>query len=135
MTMKIKVLWLLTILCSTPLVRATTYTATNNANWNTAATWDPNGIPGSADVAIIPLARTVTYGGTPSIVGAVQVSGTFSISGAGTLGDVWIDSTGIFNPTTSGANVIFSGNVTNNGSMTIASLGSGTPYTYTGTDK
>jgi hypothetical protein len=136
MTMTTKVFsLLLTIICSASLARAATYTATNSANWNTTTTWDPNGIPGASDLAIIPLGKTVTYGGSPSTVGAVQISGTLSISAAGTLGDVWIDTTGVFNPTTSGANVIFSGSVTNNGSMTIASLGSGTPYTYTGTDK
>src|SRR5207237_9778185 len=98
---------------------AATYTPTNNANWNTAATWDPNGVPGPSDLAVIPAGKTVTYSGTPSTVGAVQVSGTLSLSAAGTLGDVWIDSTGTFNPTTSGANIIFSGNVTDNGSMSI----------------
>src|SRR3954467_14919884 len=81
-------------------VRATTYTATNNANWNTAGTWDPNGVPGAPDLAVIPAGKTVTYGGTPSTVGAVQISGTLSVSGAGTLGDVWIDVTGSLNPTT-----------------------------------
>src|SRR6266480_7773395 len=93
--------------------RSATYTATNNANWNTAATWDPNGVPGTSDTAVIPMGRTVTYSGTPSTVGAVQISGTLSLSAAGTLGDVWIDSAGTFNPTASGANITFSGNVTN----------------------
>jgi fibronectin-binding autotransporter adhesin len=122
-------------LLSALAVQATTYTATNNASWNTASTWDPNGIPGASDVAIIPIGKTVTYGGTPATVGAIQVAGTFSISSAGTLGDVSIESTGTFNPTTSGAAVTFSGNVTNQGNMSIASLGSGTIYTYTGAGK
>ncbi|MDB6123888.1 MAG: hypothetical protein JWQ71_2881 [Pedosphaera sp.] len=116
-------------------VQATTYTATNNAAWNTGSTWDPNGIPGASDVAIIPIGKTVTYGGTPATVGAIQVAGTFSVSAAGTLGDVWIESTGTFNPTASGAAVTFSGNVTNQGNMSITALGSGTIYTYTGAGK
>src|SRR3989442_8505071 len=128
--MRIKICWVLFVFIGAPsAARAATYTATNNASWSTTSTWDPNGVPGSTDVAIIPVGRTVTYGGSPSTVGAVQVSGTLSLSAAGTLGDVWIDSTGTFNPSTSGANIIFSGNVTNNGSMTIGSLGSGTIYT------
>src|SRR5690349_12185382 len=88
-------------LFSTLPVRATTYTATNNAAWNTAGTWDPNGIPGPADVAVIPTGKTVTYGGTPATIGAIQIAGTFSVSAAGTLGDVSIESTGTFNPTSS----------------------------------
>src|SRR5712671_1994704 len=78
-------------------IAQTTYTATNNAGWNTASTWDPNGIPGAADTAIIPAGKTVTYGGTPATVGAIQIAGTFSCSSAGTLGDVWIQSGGTFN--------------------------------------
>jgi len=134
--MKAKTCWLLLLLVGVISgAQAVTYTATNNAGWNMATTWDPNGVPGSADTAVIPAGKTVTYGGTPSTVGAVQISGTLSVSSAGTLGDVWIDTTGTLNPTASGANLIFSGNVTNNGIMSITSLGSGTPYTYTGTDK
>lgn len=123
------------ILGATAVANATTFTATNNANWNTASTWDPNGVPGAADTAVIPAGITVTYQANPSTIGAVQISGTLSVSGSGTLGDVWIDSTGTFNPINSGASVIFSGSVTNNGNMSINSLGSGTIYTYTGTDK
>ena len=134
--MKLKICWILfIIICGVSGARSATYTAINNANWNTASTWDLNAVPGPSDLAVIPVGRTVTYGGTPATVGAVQISGTLSLSAAGTLGDVWIDGTGTFNPTTSGANLIFGGNVTNNGSMSIASLGSGTTYTYTGTDK
>jgi hypothetical protein len=115
--------------------RAATYTAINSGNWNTAATWDLNAVPGASDLAVIPAGTTVAYGGTPATVGAVQISGTLSISSAGTLGDVWIDATGTLNPTTSGANITFAGSVTNNGNMSITSLGSGTIYTYTGIDK
>src|SRR5260370_38050130 len=64
---------------------AATYTATNNAGWNTAATWDPNGIPGVADTAVIPVGKTVTYGGTPADGCAVFVRGNFSPSSDCTL--------------------------------------------------
>ncbi|MDB6019278.1 MAG: Pectate lyase superfamily protein, partial [Pedosphaera sp.] len=114
---------------------ANTYTATNNAGWNTASTWDPNGIPGAADIAIIPAGRTVTYAGTPATVGTILISGTFSPSTTGTLGDVWVDTTGNFNVTGSGANLVFSGSVTNLGLMPITSLGSATAYTYSGAGK
>ncbi len=114
---------------------AATYTATNNAGWNTAATWDPNGIPGVADTAVIPVGKTVTYGGTPATVGTILISGTFSPSATGTLGDVSVDSTGNFNVTGSGANMVFSGNVTNLGAMPLTALGSATAYTYSGAGK
>src|SRR5258708_7397667 len=99
--------------------RAATYTATNNANWNTAATWDPNGIPGVSDLAVIPSGKTVTYSGSPSTVGAVQVSGTLSVWSAGTFGDVGVDTTGTLNPTPSGANIPFGGSAPNKGNMSI----------------
>ena len=122
-------------LSSVPTAQATVYTATNNANWNTTSTWDPNGVPGTADTAIIPAGKTVSHSGTPAILGAVQVTGSLGLSSAVTFGDVQIDSGGVFNPTSSGVNIVFNGNVTNNGSMTIGSLGSATTYTYAGTDK
>src|SRR5258708_39712481 len=83
----------------------TTYTATNNAGWNTASTWDPNGIPGAADTATIPAGKTVTYGGTPPTLGAIPISGTFSPSQAATVGNVWVDSTSNFNVTGGGTNM------------------------------
>jgi hypothetical protein len=115
--------------------QANTYTATNSAGWNTASTWDPNGIPGAADTAIIPAGRNVTYAGTPATVGTILISGTFSPSATGTLGDVWVDTTGNFNVTGSGANLVFSGSVTNLGLMPITALGSATAYTYSGAGK
>jgi hypothetical protein len=134
--MKIKTLCLLALTFSTlATARATTYTATNNANWNTTSTWDPNGVPGAADTAMIPSGKTVSYGGTPSTVGAVEISGTLNISSSGTFGDVWVDTIGTLNPNSSGASITFSGSVTNNGNMSIASLGSGTTYTYSGSGK
>lgn len=114
---------------------AATYTAAGNGGWNTTTTWSPNGIPGANDTAIIPAGINVTYGGTPSTLGVLQISGTFSPSTTGTLGDVWIDTTGSFNVTGSGANMVFSGNVTNLGQMPITSLGSATVYTYSGIGK
>lgn len=112
-----------------------TYTAVNNGGWNTASTWSPSGIPGTVDTAIIPVGKAVTYGGTPSTVGTILISGTFSPSQAGTLGDVWVDTTGSFNVTGSGANMTFSGSFTNLGMMPIGSLGSGTIFTYSGVNK
>jgi hypothetical protein len=126
---------LLALLIASVSAQAASYTATNNANWNTASTWDPNGVPGGADTAVIPAGKTVSYGGTPATIGTIQISGTLSVSGAGTFGDVWIDTTGTLNPTTSGASITFGGSVTNNGNMSIASLGSGTTYTYSGSGK
>jgi hypothetical protein len=115
---------------------AATYTATNNnAGWNTASTWDPNGIPGSADTAIIPSGKTVTYAGTPATIGTILISGTFTPTSAGTFGDVWVDTTGTLNITANGGGVNFSGNVTNLGSMPMGSLGSAAVYNYTGTGK
>ncbi len=134
--MKVKALCLLALTFSAlSAMEAATYTATNNANWNTTSTWDPNGVPGASDLAVIPVGKTVTYSGTPATASAVQVSGTLSVSGSGTFGDVWIDTTGTLNPTTSGASINFGGNVTNNGSMSITSLGSATTYTYSGSGK
>src|SRR5437667_11050484 len=100
--MKSKAHWILLLLVGVISgAQAVTYTATNNAGWNTATTWDPNGVPGSADMAVIPVGKTVTYGGTPSIVGAVQISGRLSVSRARALGDVWIHRNGTLNPTAS----------------------------------
>jgi hypothetical protein len=118
---------------TSPLANA--YTATNSAAWNTASTWTPNGIPGASDIAIIPTGKTVTYSGTPATVGTILISGTFSPSASGTLGDVWVDTNGNFNVTSSGANIVFSGSVTNLGQMPITALGSSTMYTYSGTGK
>jgi hypothetical protein len=133
--MNLKHLYALLLILGTAAVNAATFTATNSANWNTASTWDPNGVPGTSDLAVIPSGRSVTYGGTPSSVGAVEVSGTLNVSGSGTLGDLWIDTTGTLNPITSGASIIFAGSVTNNGNMSITALGSATTFTYSGTDK
>src|SRR5258708_39872589 len=83
----------------------TTYTATNSAGWNTASTWDPNGIPGAADTAIIPAGRDVTYGGTTAPVGTGLSSGTFSPSATGTLGDGWVDTPGSANGAGRGASL------------------------------
>jgi hypothetical protein len=116
-------------------VQANAYTATNSAGWNTASTWSPNGIPGASDIAIIPAGKTVTYSGTPATLGTILISGTFSPSASGTLGDVWVDSTGNFNVTGSGASLVFSGSVTNLGQMPITALGSSTVYTYSGAGK
>ncbi|MBW8864777.1 MAG: G8 domain-containing protein [Verrucomicrobia bacterium] len=125
----------LIFLLTAAATHANTYTATNNAGWNTANTWDPNGIPGAADTAIIPTGKTVTYGGTPATLGTILISGTFSPSASGTLGDVWVDTTGNFNVTSSGATITFSGSVTNLGAMPITSLGSASVYNYSGTGK
>jgi hypothetical protein len=116
-------------------IQANAFVATNSAAWNTASTWDPNGVPGASDIAIIPAGKTVTYGGTPATIGTVIVNGTFSPSASGTLGDVSVGATGNFNVTSSGASLVFSGNVTNLGQMSVASLGSSTVYTYSGTGK
>ena len=111
------------------------FTATNNAAWNTASTWTPNGIPGPSDIAIIPAGKTVTWSGSPATIGTVQINGTFSVSASGTLGDVWVGTNGNFNVTSSGANLVFGGSVTNFGQMPSGSLGSATAYTYSGTGK
>jgi hypothetical protein len=115
--------------------QANAFVATNSAAWNTASTWDPNGIPGASDVAIIPAGKTVTYGGTPATIGTIIINGTFSPSASGTLGDVSVGATGNFNVTSSGASLVFSGNVTNLGQMPVAALGSSTAYTYSGAGK
>lgn len=110
-------------------------TATNNAAWNTASTWNPNGIPGPSDIAIIPSGKTVTWSGTPAAIGTILINGTFSVSASGTLGDVWVNTNGNFNVTSSGANLVFGGSLTNFGQMPITSLGSATTYTYSGSGK
>ena len=112
-----------------------TYTAVSSAGWNSASTWSPAGIPGAADTAIIPAGTTVTYNGMPATLGTILISGTFSPSSPGTLGNVWVAATGSFNVTGSAANLTFNGSVTNLGTMPIGSFGSGTIFTYAGTNQ
>jgi hypothetical protein len=136
------------VLLSATNVKAVTYSATNttaNTPWATTTTWNPNGIPGASDTAIIPSGKIVRIPNTDnnrtcgSIV--IQSGGTLTIgSGSGVvtgviLGDILVESGGTLNGATgNGQSWTFSGNVTNNGSMTF-SANTSTTYTYSGANK
>src|SRR3954462_4591530 len=61
--------------------RATDYTANvNNMNWDTAASWTPNGVPRGGDTASIPNAIRVNITDSTNVnIGAVTITGTGSL--------------------------------------------------------
>src|SRR5436190_23812547 len=61
------------------------FTWTNNAggNWNTAANWSPNQVPGPTDSATVSINAALTVS-TPSAVGNVTFSGA-TLNGPATL--------------------------------------------------
>ena len=117
---------------------ATARTSTATANWGTAATWSPNGVPAAGDTitilsghtvtiaaaALSPATLTINSGGqltvggyNLTVTGATTVNGTLehnSTAGTHTFtGNVTINSGGAWN-VTAAATITCSGNVTNN---------------------
>lgn len=118
-------------------VQATVYTAIASANWNVTSTWSPTGIPTNGDSAIIPSGKTVTIATAGNYCTnsgqSISVSGTLKYGASSTvLGDIAINSGGTLDTTINGTAWTFSGNVTNNGSMTFSGGGSTITATYTG---
>ncbi len=66
------------------LVPATTFTSAQSGDWATAATWSPNGVPGSADTVTINNGHTVTVGGGQT-VGDMTVNGVLAINSSVTF--------------------------------------------------
>lgn len=57
--------------------RAATKTSTGTANWNTAGTWSPSGVPGAADSVVIATGHNVTLD-TDGTCGVLNVVGTLT---------------------------------------------------------
>jgi hypothetical protein len=81
---------------------AVTKTSAGSGNWNTAATWSPSGVPASADYVIIATGHTVIVDATKSITNV-------TVNAGGALN--W--------PVNSNKTLTVTGNITNNGTMTI----------------
>ena len=62
-----------------------TFTAINNGNWSNENTWNPTGVPGDRDVAVIESSRTVTLDGDVTIEGLAFTGGTLQGSGELTI--------------------------------------------------
>src|ERR1041384_6489029 len=62
-------------------VHAAAYTANvNNMNWDTAASWIPNGVPRAGDTATIPTGIRVNITDSTNVnIGAVTINGTGSL--------------------------------------------------------
>lgn len=57
-----------------------TFTGTNNTNWTVASNWSKNATPGSNEVIVIPMGKSVTYNTTATHSSVVfRVSGTLTI--------------------------------------------------------
>jgi len=115
------VLWLVT----GSIAHSTTYVWSNTAggNWNVAADWSPNGMPGSGDTADISASGTYTVTvNTAESVGTLTMNGTsgmqtLNISSSGTLT--------INSASTGNANAVVEvsgGTLTGTGSLTLAGI-------------
>lgn len=90
-----------------------------NGNWNTAATWNKNAVPGAADTVTIANNTTVALDGTNTITGfSVATGGTLNAA-TGSLNFASLTNNGTVN--VSGASLTASGTVTNNNIMSVTS--------------
>lgn len=62
-----------------------TVTSSQSGNWNSTATWGGNPVPGSADLVIINGGFTVTVDITNAACASLQLGGTASGTGGGTV--------------------------------------------------
>lgn len=88
-----------------------------NGNWNTAATWNKNAVPGAADVVTIANNTNVTLDGTNAITGLTVATGGTLTAATGSLNFTSLTNSGTVN--ISGASLTASATVTNNNIMSI----------------
>src|SRR5678815_4240670 len=100
---------------------ATDYTANvNNMNWDTAASWIPNGVPRGADTATIPNGIRVNITDSTNVnIGAVTITGSGSLHVNSTavisVGDFLNSASGGLADDSWGPTMNFYGNWTNAG--------------------
>src|SRR6476646_6591049 len=101
--------------------RATDYTATlNNMNWDTPASWTPNGVPRAGDTATIPNGIRVNITDSTNVnIGAVTITGSGSLHVNSTaiisMGDFLNSASGGLADDSWGPTMNFYGNWTNAG--------------------
>src|SRR5882757_8808480 len=102
---------------------ATDYTANaNNMNWNTGASWIPNGVPRQGDTATIPNGIRVNVTDSTNVnIGAVTITGTGSLHVNSTavisVGDFLNSASGGLADDSWGPTLNFYGNWTNAGGV------------------
>src|SRR6266849_3371018 len=77
-----------------------TWTGASGNDWFTAANWSPNGVPGSADSAVINAGATVTAGSNVSVTNLDFNGTSFTIGGNLTVTGVMNWTSGTVRPVT-----------------------------------
>ena len=96
-----------------------TWTGLAGPSWTNSGSWTPNGVPGPGDQAILSAGST-TFAGTGSVQqielkgGALDVTGTLSVTGTFTWSSGTLGGTGGTTTITDGATLIWSGNTGRN---------------------